>query len=193
MSRDQIPGWPTLRILEVGPITWLVTPRDKSLDLSSFPMKNPIFQQSIVNISGSLKFKFLKFCNVHLRLNDPASGFDNHAEAGSFSPCPSTLTPISNGNFYTPVFRQDVLLYGDVCPSVRRGLRPSVTVFRSFLLHALTYRYWADFACHFLLMNIRSSSSFFNFHQFLLELCHFWNLKYWKYTVFRSFLLHALT
>ena len=39
---------------------------DKSLDLSSSPMKNPIFQQSIVNISGSLELKFLKFSNVHL-------------------------------------------------------------------------------------------------------------------------------
>ena len=28
---------------------------------------------------------------------------------------------------------------------------------------------------------------------FLWELCPFWNLKYWKYTVFRSFLLHTLT
>ena len=42
---------------------------DKSLDLSSFPMKNLIFQQSIVNIAGSLEFKFLKFCNVHLPLH----------------------------------------------------------------------------------------------------------------------------
>ena len=42
---------------------------DKSLDLSSFLMKNPIFQQSIVNISGSLKFKFVKFCDVHLPLH----------------------------------------------------------------------------------------------------------------------------
>ena len=28
---------------------------------------------------------------------------------------------------------------------------------------------------------------------YLLELCPFWNLKYCKYTVFRTFLLHALT
>ena len=27
--------------------------------------------------------------------------------------------------------------------------------------------------------------------QFLWELCPFWNLEYWKYTVFRTFLLHA--
>ena len=42
---------------------------DKSWDLSSFTMKNPIFQQSIVNISGSLEFKFLNFCNFHLPLH----------------------------------------------------------------------------------------------------------------------------
>ena len=42
---------------------------DKSLDFSLFPMKNPIFQQSIVNISGSLEFKFYKFCNVDLPLH----------------------------------------------------------------------------------------------------------------------------
>ena len=42
-------------------------------------------------------------------------------------------------NFYTPVFRRDVLWYGDVRPSVRVSVRPSVTVFRTFLLHALTY------------------------------------------------------
>ena len=51
-----------------------------------------------------------------------------------------------------------------------------------------------NFVCHFLLMNIRSSSSVVNFRQFLLELCPFWNLEYWKYTkVFRTFLLHAMT
>ena len=58
--------------------------------------------------------------------------------------------------FYTPVFRWDVLWHGDVRPSgspsvrptsrqsvrptLRPGLRPSV--FRTFLIHALTY--WAE-------------------------------------------------
>ena len=47
-------------------------------------------------------------------------------------------------NFYTPVFKQVVLWYGDVRP----GLFPSdslsirVPIFRIFLLHALTY--WAE-------------------------------------------------
>ena len=44
--------------------------------------------------------------------------------------------------FYTPVFRRVVLWYGDVRPGLRPGPRPSVTVFRGFLLHALTY--WAE-------------------------------------------------
>ena len=50
-----------------------------------------------------------------------------------------------------------------------------------------------NFAYNFVLLYFRSSSSVVNLHQFLLELCPFWNLEYWKYTVFRTFLLHALT
>ena len=45
----------------------------------------------------------------------------------------------------------------------------------------------------FVLMYYRSSLSFVNLRQVLWELCPFWNLEYWKYTVFRTFLLHALT
>ena len=50
-----------------------------------------------------------------------------------------------------------------------------------------------NFAYDFVLLYNRSSSSFVNLRQFLWELCPFWNLNYWKYTVFRTFLLHALT
>ena len=42
---------------------------NKSMDLTSFPMKNTIYQQSIVHISGFFRFKFIKFCNVHLPLH----------------------------------------------------------------------------------------------------------------------------
>ena len=49
------------------------------------------------------------------------------------------------------------------------------------------------FAYDFVSLYYRSSLSVVNFRQFLLELCPFWNLQYWKYTVFRSGLLHALT
>ena len=50
-----------------------------------------------------------------------------------------------------------------------------------------------NFAYDFVFLYYRSSSSVVNFHHFLLELCPFWNLEYWKYTVFRTFLLRALT
>ena len=46
-----------------------------------------------------------------------------------------------------------------------------------------------NFAFDFVLMYYRSSLSVFNFRQFLWELCPFWNLEYWKYTVFCTFFL----
>ena len=49
-----------------------------------------------------------------------------------------------------------------------------------------------NFVYYFVLLYYRSSLSVVNLRQILLELCHFWNLKYVKYTVFRTFLLHAL-
>ena len=39
----------------------------------------------------------------------------------------------------------------------------------------------------------RSRLSVVNLRQFLYEFCTFWNFKYLKYKVFRTFLLHALT
>ena len=50
-----------------------------------------------------------------------------------------------------------------------------------------------NFAHDFVLMYYRASSSVISLRQFLKELCLFLNLEYRKYTVFRSFLLHALT
>ena len=50
-----------------------------------------------------------------------------------------------------------------------------------------------NFAYDFVLLYYRSSSSIVNFRQLLWELCPFLNLEYWKYTAFRTFLLHALT
>ena len=47
-----------------------------------------------------------------------------------------------------------------------------------------------NFAYDFVLLYYRSSLSV---GQFLWELCPFWDLEYWKNTVFRTFLLHALT
>ena len=49
-----------------------------------------------------------------------------------------------------------------------------------------------NFVYYFVLLYYVSSLSVVNLRQILLELCHFWNLKFVKYTVFRTFLLHAL-
>ena len=51
----------------------------------------------------------------------------------------------------------------------------------------------SNFVYDFVLMYHRASLSVVILHQFLLELCLFVNLEYSKYTVFRTFLLHALT
>ena len=45
-----------------------------------------------------------------------------------------------------------------------------------------------NFAFYFVLLYYRSSSSVVKFRQFLKELCPFWNVEYWKYTVFLLFL-----
>ena len=50
-----------------------------------------------------------------------------------------------------------------------------------------------NFVYDFVLMYHRASLSVVILLQFLLELCLFVNLEYLKYTVFRTFLLHALT
>ena len=47
------------------------------------------------------------------------------------------------------------------------------------------------FAYDFVLLYYRLSLSVINSYQFLWELCPFWDLEYWKYTVFRTLLLHA--
>ena len=87
--------------------------------------------------------------------------------------------------------RRDVLWYGDVRPSVRPSGSPSAR-FPHFSPTCFDILSW-NFAHDFVLMYYRSSLSVVNLRQVLLELCPFWNLEYWKYTVFRIFLLHALT
>ena len=46
----------------------------------------------------------------------------------------------------------------------------------------------SNFAYDFVSPYYRSSLSVVNLRQFLWDLCPFWNLEYWKYTVFRTFL-----
>ena len=64
--------------------------------------------------------------------------------------------------------------------------------FPHFSLTCLDILSW-NFAFDFVLLYFRSRSSVVNFRHFLYELCPFYNLEYWKYSVFRTFLLHALT
>ena len=82
-------------------------------------------------------------------------------------------------------------------PSIFAGVMPllnfTLLQIHSFLHFSLTcfdILSW-NFAYDFVLLYYRSSSSVVNLRQFLWELCPFWNLNYWKYTVFRTFLLHA--
>ena len=97
------------------------------------------------------------------------------------------------GGFYTPVFRRDVLWYGDVRPSVRPGLCPSVRhSFPHFSPTCFDIFFW-NFVYHFIFMHVRSSSNAINFRHFLQELCSFLTSNSYKYAVFRTFLLHALT
>ena len=64
-------------------------------------------------------------------------------------------------HFNTPVFRRDVLWYGDVRPSFRPSAR-----FLHFSHTCFDIMSW-NFAHDFVLMYYRSSSSFVNFRQFL--------------------------
>ena len=103
--------------------------------------------------------------------------------------CSVTQTPIDfllcYNFYYTPVFRRDVLWYGDVRPSVRPsvrpGLRPSIRPsvrpsvrhsFPHFSPTCFEILSW-NFVYHFILMHVRASSNAMNFRQFLLELCPF--------------------
>ena len=84
-------------------------------------------------------------------------------------------------------------------PSIFDGVMP---LFNFKLLQICSFPHFSpscfdisswNLAYDFVLLYYRTSSSVYDFRQFLLELCPFWNLEYWKYTVFRTFLLHALT
>ena len=83
-----------------------------------------------------------------------------------------------------PVFRRDVLWYGDVRPSGSPSDSPSVrpsgspsTHFPHFSRTCFDILSW-NFAHHFVLMYYRSSLSVVTFRQFLKELCLSWNLEF---------------
>ena len=94
----------------------------------------------------------------------------------------------SDGTYYGMVMSVRV--------SVRVSVRPSVRSPSARFPHSSPTCFdilsW-NFAHDFVLMYYRSSLSVMTLRQFLKELCLFVNLEYGKYTVFRNFLLHALT
>ena len=59
--------------------------------------------------------------------------------------------------------------------------------------YVLWYMLRWNFAYDFVLLYYRSRLSDLNLRQLLLELCPFWNIKYWQYTFFLTFLWHAVT
>ena len=105
------------------------------------------------------------------------------------------IRPSSDGTYYGmemsvhPSVR--VSVPPSVRPSVRRSGSPSAS-FPHFSPTCFDILSW-NFAYDFVSLYYRSSSSVINLRQVLWESCPFWNLEYWKYTVFRTFLLHALT
>ena len=87
--------------------------------------------------------------------------------------------------------RQFASMFVGVMPPLELGIL-EIHSFPHFSLACFDILSW-NFAYNFVLSYYRSSSSVINLHQCFLELCPFWNLEYWKYTVFRTFLLHAFT
>ena len=80
--------------------------------------------------------------------------------------------------------------YYGMAMSIRpsESVRPSLF---SYMLWRFEFLYVTSFLWTF--DQVRVLSMFVNFRQFDFELCPVWNLEYWKYTVFRTFLLLALT
>ena len=102
--------------------------------------------------------------------------------------CIVFIRPSSDGTYYGMVMSVRVSVRVSVRPSVRS---PSAR-FPHFSPTCFDILSW-NFAHDFVLMYYRSSLSVITLRQFLKELCLFVNLEYGKYTVFRTFLLHALT
>ena len=95
------------------------------------------------------------------------------------------IRPSSDGTYYGMVM--------SVRPSVRVSVRPSVRHnFPHFSPTCFDILIW-NFVYHFIFMHVTSSSNAINFRHFLQELCSFLTSNSYKYAVFRTFLLHALT
>ena len=87
--------------------------------------------------------------------------------------------------------RQFALMFVGVMPLLELRIL-KIHNFPHFSLSCFDILSW-NFAYDFVSPYYRSSSSAVNLRSCLWELCPFWNSEYWKYTVFRTFLLHAST
>ena len=90
--------------------------------------------------------------------------------------------------------RQLVLIFVGVLPLLELRIL-GIHIFRHFSLTRFDILSW-NYAYYYVLLYYRLRSSVVSLRQFLWKWCpfwNFWNLDYWKYIVFRTFLLHALT
>ena len=105
------------------------------------------------------------------------------------------LTFCMSLSFYEHSIKFECRQFPSIFVGVMHLLELRILEILSFPHFSLTCFYimsW-NFAYDFILLYYRSSTSVVNLRQFLWELCPFLNLEYLKYTVFRTFLLHALT
>ena len=129
----------------------------------------PFYLQTLTNMQFSALFSYMlwhikfKFC-IWLCFNVPQSKFE---------------------------YRHFASIFVGVMPLCELRIL-EILSFPHFSLTCFDILSW-NFAYDFVLLYYRSTSSVVNLRQFLWELCPFWNLEYWKYTVFRTFLLHPLT
>ena len=91
------------------------------------------------------------------------------------------IRPSSDGTYYGMVM--------SVRPSGSPSVRHSFPHFSPTCFDILIW----NCVYHFIFMHVRSSSNAINFRHFLQELCSFLTSNSYKYAVFRTFLLHALT
>ena len=110
---------------------------------------------------------------------------------------PLFIRPSSDGTYYGMVMSVRPGLRPSVRPSVHPSVRPSIRPsvrhsFPHFSPTCFDILIW-NFVYHFIFMHVRSSSNAINFRHFLQELCSFLTSNSFKYAVFRTFLLHALT
>ena len=99
------------------------------------------------------------------------------------------IRPSSDGTYYGMVMSVRPFVRPSGSPSVRPSVRHSFPHFSPTCFDILIW----NFVYHFIFMYVRSSSNAINFRHFLQELCSFLTSNSYKYAVFCTFLLHALT